>query len=318
MGDARRTVAQLCRETGLSKEFSARVSLVTTELARNLAIHTPGGEILAKVLENSPEPGVEIMALDTGPGIRNIGESLRDGHSTAGTAGNGFGCIRRLSQQFEIFSQLNAGTAVLVRLYTDKIPAREAFEVGGVSIAVDGETLCGDAWDYKNLADGLRMTMVDGLGHGYFAHEAAMRAKELFRQKLHAPQEDLMRSLDDELRGTRGAVLALARVDLAAETVYSVGVGNISMRLLNDSGTRSMISENGTLGAGARRIREYSYPWSRDSILVMHSDGVSANWSLDRYPGLSLRHPSLIAGIIYRDQHRERDDATIAVARQAS
>lgn len=308
----------LCQGAGLNKEFCARAALVTTELAQNLAIHTSGGEILAKILSQGKEPGLELMALDTGPGIRNVAASLRDGHSTAGTAGNGFGAIRRNSQEFEIFSQPEIGTAIWVRLYVGQTPVVEAFVMGGVSVAMDGEEVCGDAWEAIPTATGQRAAVVDGLGHGVFAHQAAMRALEVFRTSVEKPLEEALRLLDEGLKGTRGAAMALVQIDLPTATVRAAGVGNISMRLLHEDGNRSMISENGTLGAGARRLRQYDYAWPRNCLLVMHSDGVSANWDLKRYPGLAQRHPSLIAGIIYRDQHRERDDATIIVVRQVS
>jgi hypothetical protein len=50
----------------------------------------------------------------------------------------------------------------------------------------------------------------------------------------------------------------------------------------------------------------------------MHSDGLSAHWSLDSYPGLRARHPALIAATLYRDLARERDDVTVLVAREAA
>jgi hypothetical protein len=46
---------------------------------------------------------------------------------------------------------------------------------------------------------------------------------------------------------------------------------------------------------------------------VMHSDGVSERWDLNRYPGLSNKHPSLLAGIIYRDFSRPHDDKTVII-----
>jgi hypothetical protein len=49
----------------------------------------------------------------------------------------------------------------------------------------------------------------------------------------------------------------------------------------------------------------------------MHSDGLSSHWSLDPYPGLRLRHPALIAAVLYRDFSRHRDDVTVLVGREA-
>jgi hypothetical protein len=50
----------------------------------------------------------------------------------------------------------------------------------------------------------------------------------------------------------------------------------------------------------------------------MHSDGLLTNWSLDAYPGLLTRHPALIAGVMYRDFRRGRDDVTVLAVRRAA
>ncbi len=62
---------------------------------------------------------------------------------------------------------------------------------------------------------------------------------------------------------------------------------------------------------------EFTYPWDSCSLLLMHSDGLQTQWSFDSYPGLLERHPSLIAGVLYRDYARGRDDVTVVVAQEA-
>jgi hypothetical protein len=47
----------------------------------------------------------------------------------------------------------------------------------------------------------------------------------------------------------------------------------------------------------------------------MASDGLSASWDIESYPGLLQRTPQLIAGTLMRDYGREADDATALVAR---
>ena len=61
--------------------------------------------------------GVEILALDKGPGIRDLERSLRDGYSTAGGAGTGLGAISRLSSEFDVYSPPGKGTALLARIW---------------------------------------------------------------------------------------------------------------------------------------------------------------------------------------------------------
>jgi hypothetical protein len=55
------------------------------------------------------------------------------------------------------------------------------------------------------------------------------------------------------------------------------------------------------------------YDWPADGVLVLHSDGIAGRWRLHDYPGLAVRHPSVIAALLYRDFCRGRDDATAVV-----
>ena len=63
------------------------------------------------------------------------------------------------------------------------------------------------------------------------------------------------------------------------------------------------------------RVHEFAYPWPPDALIVLHSDGLTSQWRLDRYVGLLGRRPSLIAGVLYRDFCRGRDDVTVVVIR---
>lgn len=77
-----------------------------------------------------------------------------------------------------------------------------------------------------------------------------------------------------------------------------------------------MVSHNGTVGHTIRRIQEFIYPWPPGSLLVMHSDGMATQWQVSRYAGLGASHPGLVAGVLYRDFRRSRDDVTIVVVRE--
>jgi hypothetical protein len=118
------------------------------------------------------------------------------------------------------------------------------------------------------------------------------------------------------LKSTRGAAAAIAEIEPGAGRLRYSGVGNISARLITDAGARALVSHNGIVGHQARRFQHFTYPWSADSTLVMHSDGITGHWKPESYPGLVRRDPALLAGVIYRDFSRERDDSTVVVCRQ--
>jgi Stage II sporulation protein E (SpoIIE) len=258
-----------------------------------------------------------LLALDHGPGMRNVGECLRDGFSSAGTAGTGFGAIKRLSDRFDVFSQPGRGTVVWARLSTTPDPgsASPIFQSSGVSIAVEREEVCGDAWEVTETAGVLRALVVDGLGHGLLAGEAAREAVAVFRSQAEKMGvASSLKLIDQALIKTRGAAGAIVELCPANGHVTLAGVGNISMRLLNNGESKSFGCDNGTLGTGLLRIRESMHPWRPGSVLVMHSDGLKSHWNPEEYPGLARRHPGLVAGLLYRDFRRECDDVTVMVA----
>jgi anti-sigma regulatory factor (Ser/Thr protein kinase) len=321
-GGARRTAVALASRLGFDQTGQGKVGIVVTELANNLARHARAGLLLLQPLERRGVVGLELLALDQGPGIENISECLRDGYSTAGTPGNGLGAVVRLSDLFEIYSLPSVGTAILCRLWATTLPPRtHPVQLGVVALPKVGETVSGDAWSVVRQEDCCRVTVVDGLGHGILAAQAANEAVRVFQEQVAQSPQVILEAAHRALRSTRGAAMAVADIHLVQQQVRFAGVGNIAaMRLSQQTAQprQNWVSFNGTVGHEVRKIQEYTYPWSCDDMMIMHSDGLSTQWRLEQYPGLICKHPSLIAGVLYRDFHRERDDTTILVLRHVS
>jgi hypothetical protein len=262
--------------------------------------------------------GVEMLALDKGSGIASVAESLRDGFSTAGSPGTGLGAVGRLSALFDIYSTPKAGTALLARFWPHRgAPDGDPFEVGAVSVPKPGEEVCGDGWAVvARQPGGLVVLAVDGLGHGPEAARAAETAVRVFLKERAGTPQDGIQVIHDALRSTRGAAAAIAEIDCERRLVRFSGVGNIGGWVLSEGQSRSMVSHHGTAGVAVRKVVEFTYPWPERALLVMHSDGIGSRWNLDAYPGLSERHPALVAGVLYRDFVRGRDDATVVVVRE--
>jgi anti-sigma regulatory factor (Ser/Thr protein kinase) len=318
VGDARRRVAGLASEVGLGDAAGGRLALVVTETATNLVRHGQGGLLLARALARGPAKGIEVLALDRGPGIANLTEALRDGYSTAGTPGTGLGAVRRLSTTFDVHSVRAAGTAVLSRVWEESGTAdRPPFEVAGVSVPYPGEEVCGDAWGERHQGGSLWLIVADGLGHGSHAADAARAAVNAFLAVDESSPQAALQHVHGALRPTRGAAVAIARVDAGRRVVRFAGIGNIAGCICGDGPDRHLVSHGGIAGHEARRIEEFTYPWPPGGLLVLHSDGIATRWDLERYAGLARRHPALVAGVLYRDFARGRDDATVVVARAA-
>jgi anti-sigma regulatory factor (Ser/Thr protein kinase) len=318
VAEARREVADLARAVGFDASGIGKVALVVTEAATNLVKHTPEGQLLARAFDRDGVAAIEVLALDQGPGITNVGESLRDGYSTGGSPGTGLGAIKRLSDEFDIYSIPGKGTALVTQLWSRRRPGGTppaALEIGAVCLPKPGEVACGDAWAVECRGGHCVILVVDGLGHGADAATAAMAAVNSLRTHPQLAPAALIEFAHGALRSTRGAALAVADLDLVQEVRYA-GIGNIAGVALAPGGNRHMVSYAGIVGHEVRKIQEFVYPWSQDSLLVMHSDGLATHWNLDQYPGLAGRRPSLIAGVLYRDFARGRDDVTVVVAKK--
>lgn len=318
-GEARRMALALATQLGFNETERGKVGIVVTEVAKNLVQHALNGLLVLQTLEKNNQAGIEILALDNGPGMENVSICLRDGFSTAKTLGNGLGAISRLSGLFDVHSIVGLGTAVLAQLWANpsfKPDLKHKLEHGGICLPIAGEAVSGDAWAISQSADRSLLLVADGLGHGPMAADAATAAVRVFQENVHRSPKEIVEAVHQALRSTRGAAMAIADIDFEQQSVQFVGIGNISATVLSPTGISRMVSHNGTVGHEVRKIQAFTYPWHPEGILIMHSDGLGSHWQLDRYLGLTAKHPSIIAGVLYRDFNRGRDDVTVVVARE--
>jgi anti-sigma regulatory factor (Ser/Thr protein kinase) len=323
VGEARRTALWLAEMLEFDETRQGTAALIVTEAASNLIKHARAGELIMQGMDQgSTGRSLEILALDSGCGMRDFARCAADGYSTAGSSGTGLGAIRRLADAFAVFSTPDHGTVLLARL--DRKPLERGGQISGaqlgvVGIPATGEEVCGDAWATAERDGRSFVLLVDGLGHGEQAARASAEAVRVFREHQASEPAQIIDSIHAALRSTRGAALAIARLDRMSCRVDYAGVGNISgvIRDRQTGARTSMVSQNGTVGYAVRKVQTYQYPWNDDSLLLMHSDGLATHWDVDRYPDLLQMHPSLIAGVLYRDYRRGRDDVTVIAAAEA-
>ncbi|HZZ85349.1 MAG TPA: ATP-binding SpoIIE family protein phosphatase [Anaeromyxobacteraceae bacterium] len=314
VGESRRRVTAEALGLGFSEVKTGRAALVATEAARNVVLHGGGGELLVRTLERHGERGLELLAIDRGPGM-DLAQALRDGFSTAGTSGQGLGALLRLSDEFDAWSRPGRGAAVLSRIWSGAVPPAGPVRWGAVSAPLPGEVECGDGWAVAQRGSVTLALVVDGLGHGPLASAAAREAERTFAAYAGDDPVELLSRAHDAMRATRGGALAVAALRADAHEVLFAGLGNVSGSVVEDAASRQMVSMNGTAGLEVHRFRSYRYPWQRGALVVLHSDGVATRWQLPDYPGLAGRDPSLAAAVLYRDFRRGRDDATVLVLR---
>jgi anti-sigma regulatory factor (Ser/Thr protein kinase) len=319
VGAARRSAAALASRAGLGETERGAFAVIVTEAATNLARHAKEGLLALRVVGTPPDAGVEVLALDRSPGIHDVNRALIDGYSTSGTAGHGLGAIRRMASEFDIYSSPDGGTALLARIWP---PSRArprgaiGYLDGVVCVPQAGEWTCGDAWSLIPTSNGVQAVVVDGLGHGAEAARAADEALRIVRECAGWSPARTIEAAHGPLRATRGAAIAVAEVVASERVVRFAGVGNISAAIVVRDSSKSLTSYNGTVGVALRKVQELTYPWPDGASLVMHSDGITSRARPDAYPGLIERHPAIVAGVIFRDFYRGRDDATVLVIRE--
>ncbi|MBB3223616.1 ATP-binding SpoIIE family protein phosphatase [Pseudoduganella umbonata] len=320
----RRAAVDLCTRLGFDETAAGEVAIVVTEAATNILKHAGHGEILLRPLCQRGVHGLEILALDSGAGMANVAASLADGRSTAGSYGVGLGAMRRLAAEFDIYSAPGRGTAVMMAMWprqlTDMTPAEAARHApalhwGAVCLPMHGEDLSGDSWTLAHDATSATVMVADGLGHGPLAAQASELAATMVAREPALPAGTLLNDMHAALRPTRGAAAAVARIDMLDETITFAGVGNIAAHLFAGDDRRQLVSHNGIVGSNVRKVQEFGAPWADAALLILHSDGINSRWRLEDYPGLVACHPALMAGVLYRDFSRGRDDVTVLVVR---
>jgi anti-sigma regulatory factor (Ser/Thr protein kinase) len=337
VAEARRAAASLAGRLGFDEAATGRASIVATELATNLLKHAGGGEILLAARGGDGAPAIQLIALDRGPGMADPAACLRDGYSTAGSAGHGLGAVLRQAAECRIWTHPGAGTAVLARIAArtprpgGAVVPRPLPRWAGLAVPLPGEEACGDAIAAIADDDTIAIMLADGLGHGAAAALASTEAARIFAGSVGGSTGPaaLLEAIDAGLRHTRGAAVAVARLSGGATpALAAAGIGNIAGVAIEPAGgaARRIVSMPGIAGhpvavRGGRRFREYAYPLASPPLLVLHSDGLSGSWSLDRYPGLAVAHPALVAAVLYRDHARRdafgrrSDDVAVLVAR---
>jgi anti-sigma regulatory factor (Ser/Thr protein kinase) len=310
----RRAAERLATELAVPDRRIADLSIVAAEIAGNLVKHADEGVLLVRVVRTPEQAGVELVAIDRGPGMADVAHSVGDGHSTAGTLGIGLGAIMRQSSWCDLHSVPGKGTVLVTQIWPGEAP--EPAWAAGLVRPLTGETVCGDGFAKREI-DGRRQVLVcDGLGHGPLAALATQEALRVFGATPARRPAEVVEALHRALGHTRGAALAVAELDYDAGLVRYAGLGNITGTVLASGGSRrGMVSLPGIAGHQKRQIREYDYPIDSGTVVLMHSDGVVDRWTAADYPGLLSHSPQVIAATVLRDAGTRRDDAGVLVAR---
>ncbi|SDG21289.1 Anti-sigma regulatory factor (Ser/Thr protein kinase) [Dyadobacter soli] len=304
---------------GLPAKRLAEMEIVLSEIATNLLKHAGSGEIIVRVYNDSVVSGIEIMGIDNGPGIADPGKMMEDGMSTTGTLGHGLGAIRRLSDQFQLYTLPGWGTVLLARIFQSPPVAGTRpprWGIYPIVVPKPGETYCGDMCVWKSNPYFIKVLMADGLGHGILAQQASEKAAEAFQKSTFNTPHQILMEIHQHVKNTRGLVATIAVYDLTNKVWLFCGVGNISTRLHDAISSKTYLPYNGIVGVNIPRVLEsQTVPAEPGRHLIMCSDGISSRWDASKHIGAFRCDPSVLAAAIYKDFARHSDDTSVTVVK---
>lgn len=318
MAAVKREVHALATTLGFSVSRVGEVDIIVAETLSNLVKYAQAGELLVRPIHHPTNAGLELISVDSGPGMADARQMMADGFSTGGSLGQGLGAIKRLADLFDLYSVPGRFTIGMIHIYQTP-PATATLApvvVGAVVVPKVGQTVCGDDYFCRLTPDFFRLFLGDGLGHGSAAEQAVQRATQTLDVSRSYSPATALRAVHEATTSTRGLVGTAAYLDLTERTWTLCGVGNIQTQLAGTDYSKNYMPQNGVLGYNLpRQLQDQPFPAKTGQQLVMTSDGIQTPWRSARYPGIGRYHPTVLAAALYKEFARPSDDMSVVVAR---
>ena len=168
---------------------------------------------------------------------------------------------------------------------------------------------CGDGFLFREEGEHILFAVVDGLGHGAAAHDAAVAAVTSFTGNAQLPLQDIIWRAHADIRDTRGCVAFIARLDAASRTMECISIGNITCKIQTE-GERYCISTPGVLGHQVRKVIVNTVVLKESDTIYLCSDGISSRFDPRK---LEAEEPEDRAKELFRRYRHGHDDATAMV-----
>lgn len=316
-------VRERVREVGSAQKLpearAAALVSAASELGHNQLRHARAGEIVVRPIERDGVAGIEVIAADLGDGLLDPSTALKGEPRVPSSSddrtslGIGLSAALELADEMDFDVRIGSGTCVWARKFAGEFRRRR--QVGIYGRPCPGERISGDHAVFLHNETDLLVAVADGLGHGPPAWDASVPGVAAVRAASAEPLDRILERVHGALAGTRGAVMALARVPEPGETVQTASVGNVSVHVYGvhkswgNAGTSFVL---GTPGKMRKPILVDHTIEGRD-VLVLFSDGVTIRVDLE--PDLLFEHPVVIAHQLVQRFGRNNDDALVLVAR---
>lgn len=177
-----------------------------------------------------------------------------------------------------------------------------------------GQVVSGDAVFAKLSDTGLLVAIIDILGHGPEAEELATKVLDFLESHCTRDLLHSMRLLHDFMTNTRGGAVGLCYCDIPKETISYVGIGNTVIKKFGETKT-NLPSLDGTVGLYMRTPKQFSMPICKGDLVILHTDGVSSQFTREQYAAIDKDRPMVVSREIIQRFGKDFDDAACAAFR---
>jgi anti-sigma regulatory factor (Ser/Thr protein kinase) len=312
----RQRVRAVGAEVGLETDVFETMATTATELARNQLLHARGGRFAAREISRGGVRGVELVAADRGGGLAKPGQALNGVVRPGNGLGKGLAAVREAADEVDFDIRFGQGSCIWARRFVGPPPYRSEAAILGRPCV--GETESGDDGGFVRGDDALTLGVIDGLGHGILARDVAATASSCFRRRADDEPAAILAAVDEALRGTRGVVMATARLDRGLRQIAHAALGDVRTHIYRPRECRCLPAHAGVLGE--KRARAGGWKEEREElrehdVVVMFTDGLTTRVDISEELALLRRHPVVIAEYLLEHFGRDNDDVLILVAR---
>ena len=319
---ARQVAKAIAVSVGFDEKVKEEVAIAVSELASNLLRHAKHGHLTLTPLHAAARAGIQVESADGGPGIADVERAMTDGFSTAGSLGCGLGAVNRLMDEFEITTpcRKGGGTRIICRRWVHaSAPAVRScpLDCGAATRAYPGKEVNGDAFVIEPWDETMLVGVIDGVGHGPLAHQAAQAARKYVEDHARQPLKAIFQGVGRVCHASQGVVMALAALDWARPRLTFASVGNVEARLFGTSERANFIVRRGVIGLSAPDPVVTDHLWQPTNLLVLHSDGLQSRWRWEDFSHFQEAPATVLAQQMLERLARDNDDATVLVVKGA-
>ncbi len=316
----KRKAKELALNSGFNESEAEEVSIAAIELSGNIIKHAQFGSISIANIESANRKGIQIETKDKGPGFSDIEKSMTDGFSTSGTLGYGLGSVNRLMDELNITSDGKKKTIITARKWIKTRPAATGavcpYDIGAATRAHPKMNVNGDSFVIKHWGNRALAVIIDGVGHGQFAHHAASAARMYVEKHFDLPLEAMFTGASRACRATRGVVMAGAVFEWDTGLIRFASVGNIEVKINENIKQRNFNVRRGIVGLNMPKPLVNENKWEKGGVIVMQTDGITSRWEWKQVMPVINRSASVMAQYLTQNFSKDHDDATAIVIKE--